>query len=196
MAELSAPDGAALFDPGLGRPCAHDVDSSMSMDSNVASWARLRVTRCARPSPEARRAWPPATCRHLILMIALPRRPWWGCGPYFLKVQHAHPLQFMGTLWLTAVGFSPVAIAYCDVRESCALGALPGPADFGRRGIPAGDPAVLLPRRFRRSCRMPRRIRRCASIAGCSVSSMDAMWFLASFHPVRCARYAAPAAAK
>ena len=25
---------------------------------------------------------------------------------YFLKVQHAHPLQFMGTLWLTAVVFS------------------------------------------------------------------------------------------
>ena len=25
---------------------------------------------------------------------------------YFLKVQHAYPLQFMGTLWLTAVVFS------------------------------------------------------------------------------------------
>ena len=41
----------------------------------------------------------------------------------------------------------PAVHVYCDVRER-GQGpgrALPGPADFGRRGnVPAGDPAVLL----------------------------------------------------
>ena len=46
--------------------------------------------------------------RYLIFgMIALAQATlvWLG-DLYFLKVQHTHPLQFMGTLWLTAVVFS------------------------------------------------------------------------------------------
>ena len=46
--------------------------------------------------------------RYMIFgTIALAQATLVGLGDlYFLKVQHAHPLQFMGTLWLTAVVFS------------------------------------------------------------------------------------------
>ena len=46
--------------------------------------------------------------RYLIFgTIALTQATLIGLGDlYFLKVQHVHPLEFMGTLWLTAVVFS------------------------------------------------------------------------------------------
>ena len=46
--------------------------------------------------------------RYLIFgTIALAQATLIGLGDlYFLKVQHVHPLEFMGTLWLTAVVFS------------------------------------------------------------------------------------------
>ncbi len=46
--------------------------------------------------------------RYLIFgTIALAQATLLGLGDlYFLKVQHNHPLEFMGTLWLTAVVFS------------------------------------------------------------------------------------------
>ena len=77
-------------------------------DSNVAEGLpegdSLRVTLTAKPVGLAAGY----LGRYLIFgTIALAQATLVGLGDlYFLKVQHAHPLQFMGTLWLTAVVFS------------------------------------------------------------------------------------------
>ena len=105
---------------------------------------------------------------------------------YFLKVQHVHPLQFMGTLWLTAIVFSFLMYTLIATFGNAgkALGVLLLVLQISGAG--GAFPLAILPSFFSAiSPFLPAThaitaLR--ASIAGYSGYEYgDAMWFLASF---------------
>lgn len=126
--------------------------------------------------------------RYLIFgTIALAQATLVGLGDlYFLKVQHAHPLQFMGTLWLTAVVFSFLLYTLIATFGNAgkALGVLLLVLQISGAG--GAFPLAILPPFFSSvSPFLPAThaitaLR--ASIAGYAGHEYgDAMWFLASF---------------
>ena len=126
--------------------------------------------------------------RYLIFgTIALTQATLVGLGDlYFLKVQHAHPLQFMGTLWLTAVVFSFLMYTLIATFGNAgkALGVLLLVLQISGAG--GAFPLAILPSFFSSvSPFLPAThaitaLR--ASIAGYAGHEYgDAMWFLASF---------------
>ena len=126
--------------------------------------------------------------RYLIFgTIALAQATLVGLGDlYFLKVQHAHPLQFMGTLWLTAVVFSFLLYTLIATFGNAgkALGVLLLVLQISGAG--GAFPLAILPSFFSSvSPFLPAThaitaLR--ASIAGYAGHEYgDAMWFLASF---------------
>ena len=126
--------------------------------------------------------------RYLIFgTIALTQATLLGLGDlYFLKVQHAHPLQFMGTLWLTAVVFSFLMYTLIATFGNAgkALGVLLLVLQISGAG--GTFPLAILPSFFSSvSPFLPAThaitaLR--ASIAGYAGHEYgDAMWFLASF---------------
>ena len=126
--------------------------------------------------------------RYLIFgTIALTQATLLGLGDlYFLKVQHAHPLQFMGTLWLTAVVFSFLMYTLIATFGNAgkALGVLLLVLQISGAG--GAFPLAILPSFFSSvSPFLPAThaitaLR--ASIAGYAGHEYgDAMWFLASF---------------
>ena len=157
-------------------------------DSNVAEGLpegdSLRVTLTAKPVGLAAGY----LGRYLIFgTIALAQATLVGLGDlYFLKVQHAHPLQFMGTLWLTAVVFSFLLYTLIATFGNAgkALGVLLLVLQISGAG--GAFPLAILPSFFSSvSPFLPathaiRALR--ASIAGYAGHEYgDAMWFLASF---------------
>ena len=157
-------------------------------DSNVAEGLpegdSLRVTLTAKPVGLAAGY----LGRYLIFgTIALAQATVVGLGDlYFLKVQHAHPLQFMATLWLTAVVFSSLLYTFIATFGNAgkALGVLFLVLQISGAG--GTFPLAILPSFFSSvSPFLPathaiRALR--ASIAGYSGHEYaDAMWFLASF---------------
>ena len=126
--------------------------------------------------------------RYLIFgTIALAQATLVGLGDlYFLKVQHTHPLQFMGTLWLTAVVFSFLLYTLIATFGNAgkALGVLFLVLQISGAG--GAFPLAILPPFFSSvSPFLPAThaitaLR--ASIAGYAGHEYaDAMWFLASF---------------
>ena len=126
--------------------------------------------------------------RYLIFgTIALAQATLVGLGDlFFLKVQHAHPLEFMGTLWLTAVVFSFLLYTFIATFGNAgkALGVLLLVLQISGAG--GAFPLAILPSFFSSvSPFLPAThaitaLR--ASIAGYSGHEYgDAMWFLASF---------------
>lgn len=126
--------------------------------------------------------------RYLIFgTIALAQATLVGLGDlYFLKVQHAHPMQFMGTLWLTAVVFSFLLYTFIATFGNAgkALGVLLLVLQISGAG--GAFPLAILPSFFSSiSPFLPAThaitaLR--ASIAGYAGHEYgDAMWFLASF---------------
>ena len=126
--------------------------------------------------------------RYLIFgTIALAQATLIGLGDlYFLKVQHVHPLEFMGTLWLTAVVFSFLMYTLIATFGNAgkALGVLLLVLQISGAG--GAFPLAILPLFFSSvSPFLPAThaitaLR--ASIAGYSGHEYrDAMWFLASF---------------
>jgi len=126
--------------------------------------------------------------RYLIFAtIALAQATLVGLGDlYFLKVQHVHPLQFMGTLWLTAIVFSFLMYTLIATFGNAgkALGVLLLVLQISGAG--GAFPLAILPSFFSAiSPFLPAThaitaLR--ASIAGYSGHEYgDAMWFLASF---------------
>ena len=126
--------------------------------------------------------------RYLIFgTIALAQATLVGLGDlYFLKVQHTHPLQFMGTLWLTAVVFSFLLYTLIATFGNAgkALGVLLLVLQISGAG--GAFPLAILPPFFSSvSPFLPAThaltaLR--ASIAGYAGHEYaDAMWFLASF---------------
>ena len=126
--------------------------------------------------------------RYLIFgTIALAQATLLGLGDlYFLKVQHNHPLEFMGTLWLTAVVFSFLLYTLIATFGNAgkALGVLLLVLQISGAG--GAFPLAILPPFFSSvSPFLPAThaitaLR--ASIAGYSGHEYaDAMWFLASF---------------
>ena len=126
--------------------------------------------------------------RYLIFgTIALAQATVVGLGDlYFLKVQHAHPLQFMATLWLTAVVFSSLLYTFIATFGNAgkALGVLFLVLQISGAG--GSFPLAILPSFFSSvSPFLPAThaitaLR--ASIAGYAGHEYaDAMWFLASF---------------
>ena len=126
--------------------------------------------------------------RYLIFgTIALAQATLVGLGDlYFLKVQHAHPLQFMGTLWLTAVVFSFLLYTLIATFGNAgkALGVLLLVLQISGAG--GAFPLVILPSfyssisPFLPATHAITALR--ASIAGYAGHEYaDAMWFLASF---------------
>ncbi len=126
--------------------------------------------------------------RYLIFgTIALAQATLVGLGDlYFLKVQHVHPLHFMGTLWLTAIVFSFLLYTLIATFGNAgkALGVLLLVLQISGAG--GAFPLVILPSFFSAiSPFLPAThaitaLR--ASIAGYSGHEYgDAMWFLASF---------------
>ena len=126
--------------------------------------------------------------RYLIFgTIALAQATLLGLGDlYFLKVQHNHPLEFMGTLWLTAVVFSFLMYTLIATFGNAgkALGVLLLVLQISGAG--GAFPLAILPPFFSSvSPFLPAThaitaLR--ASIAGYSGHEYaDAMWFLASF---------------
>ena len=157
-------------------------------DSNVAEGLpegdSLRVTLTAKPVGLAAGY----LGRYLIFgTIALAQATLVGLGDlYFLKVQHAHPLQFMGTLWLTAVVFSFLLYTLIATFGNAgkALGVLLLVLQISGAG--GAFPLAILPSFFSSvSPFLPAThaitaLR--ASIAGYSGHEYaDAMWFLSSF---------------
>ena len=157
-------------------------------DSNVAEGLpegdSLRATLTAKPVGLAAGY----LGRYLIFgTIALAQATVVGLGDlYFLKVQHAHPLQFMGTLWLTAVVFSSLLYTFIATFGNAgkALGVLFLVLQISGAG--GTFPLAILPSFFSSvSPFLPathaiKALR--ASIAGYSGHEYtDAMWFLASF---------------
>ena len=157
-------------------------------DSNVAEGLpegdSLRVTLTAKPVGLAAGY----LGRYLIFgTTALAQATVVGLGDlYFLKVQHAHPLQFMATLWLTAVVFSSLLYTFIATFGNAgkALGVLFLVLQISGAG--GTFPLAILPSFFSSvSPFLPathaiRALR--ASIAGYSGHEYaDAMWFLASF---------------
>ena len=144
----------------------------------------LRVTLTAKPVGLAAGY----LGRYLIFgTIALAQATLVGLGDlYFLKVQHAHPLQFMGTLWLTAVVFSFLLYTLIATFGNAgkALGVLLLVLQISGAG--GAFPLAILPSFFSSvSPFLPAThaitaLR--ASIAGYAGHEYgDAMWFLASF---------------
>ena len=126
--------------------------------------------------------------RYLIFgTVALAQATLLGLGDlYFLKVQHNHPLEFMGTLWLTAVVFSFLMYTLIATFGNAgkALGVLLLVLQISGAG--GAFPLAILPPFFSSvSPFLPAThaitaLR--ASIAGYSGNEYaDAMWFLASF---------------
>ena len=126
--------------------------------------------------------------RYLIFgTIALAQATLVGLGDlYFLKVQHAHPLQFMGTLWLTAVVFSFLLYTLIATFGNAgkALGVLLLVLQISGAG--GAFPLAILPSFFSSvspflsATHAITALR--ASIAGYAGHEYgDAMWFLASF---------------
>ena len=126
--------------------------------------------------------------RYLIFgTVALAQATLLGLGDlYFLKVQHNHPLEFMGTLWLTAVVFSFLLYTLIATFGNAgkALGVLLLVLQISGAG--GAFPLASLPPFFSSvSPFLPAThaitaLR--ASIAGYSGHEYaDAMWFLASF---------------
>ncbi len=126
--------------------------------------------------------------RYLIFgTIALAQATLVGLGDlYFLKVQHVHPLHFMGTLWLTAIVFSFLMYTLIATFGNAgkALGVLLLVLQISGAG--GAFPLVILPSFFSAiSPFLPAThaitaLR--ASIAGYSGHEYgDAMWFLSSF---------------
>ena len=126
--------------------------------------------------------------RYLIFgTVALAQATLLGLGDlYFLKVQHNHPLEFMGTLWLTAVVFSFLMYTLIATFGNAgkALGVLLLVLQISGAG--GAFPLAILPPFFSSvSPFLPAThaitaLR--ASIAGYSGHEYaDAMWFLASF---------------
>ena len=126
--------------------------------------------------------------RYLIFgTIALAQATLVGLGDlYFLKVQHAHPLQFMGTLWLTAVVFSFLLYTLIATFGNAgkALGVLLLVLQISGAG--GAFPLAILPSfyssisPFLPATHAITALR--ASIAGYAGHEYaDAMWFLASF---------------
>ena len=126
--------------------------------------------------------------RYLIFgTIALAQATLLGLGDlYFLKVQHNHPLEFMGTLWLTAAVFSFLMYTLIATFGNAgkALGVLLLVLQISGAG--GAFPLAILPPFFSSvSPFLPAThaitaLR--ASIAGYSGHEYaDAMWFLASF---------------
>ena len=157
-------------------------------DSNVAEGLpegdSLRATLTAKPVGLAAGY----LGRYLIFgTIALAQATLVGLGDlYFLKVQHAHPLQFMGTLWLTAVVFSFLLYTLIATFGNAgkALGVLLLVLQISGAG--GAFPLAILPpfyssiSPFLPATHAIRALR--ASIAGYSGHEYaDAMWFLASF---------------
>lgn len=157
-------------------------------DSNVAEGLpegdALRATLTAKPFGLAAGY----LGRYLIFgTIALAQATLVGLGDlYFLKVQHAHPLQFMGTLWLTAVVFSFLLYTLIATFGNAgkALGVLLLVLQISGAG--GAFPLAILPSFFSSvSPFLPAThaitaLR--ASIAGYAGHEYgDAMWFLASF---------------
>ena len=157
-------------------------------DSNVADGLPegdpLRATLTAKPVGLAAGY----LGRYMIFgTIALAQATVVGLGDlYFLKVQHAHPLQFMGTLWLTAVVFSFLMYTLIATFGNAgkALGVLLLVLQISGAG--GAFPLAILPSFFSSvSPFLPathaiKALR--ASIAGYSGHEYaDAMWFLASF---------------
>ena len=152
-------------------------------DSNVVE-DPLRATLTAKPVGLAAGY----LGRYLIFgTIALAQATLVGLGDlYFLKVQHVHPLQFMGTLWLTAIVFSFLMYTLIATFGNAgkALGVLLLVLQISGAG--GAFPLVILPSFFSAiSPFLPAThaitaLR--ASIAGYSGHEYgDAMWFLASF---------------
>ena len=126
--------------------------------------------------------------RYLIFgTIALAQATLVGLGDlFFLKVQHAHPLEFMGTLWLTAVVFSFLLYTFIATFGNAgkALGVLLLVLQISGAG--GSFPLAILPSFFSSvSPFLPAThaiVALRASIAGYSGHEYgDAMWFLASF---------------
>ena len=157
-------------------------------DSNVAEGLpegdALRATLTAKPVGLAAGY----LGRYLIFgTIALAQATLVGLGDlYFLKVQHAHPLQFMGTLWLTAVVFSfllyTLIATFGNVGK--ALGVLLLVLQISGAG--GAFPLAILPSfyssisPFLPATHAITALR--SSIAGYAGHEYgDAMWFLASF---------------
>lgn len=126
--------------------------------------------------------------RYLIFgTIALAQATLVGLGDlYFLKVQHTHPLQFMGTLWLTAVVFSFLLYTLIATFGNAgkALGVLLLVLQISGAG--GAFPLAILPSfyssisPFLPATHAITALR--ASIAGYAGHEYgDAMWFLASF---------------
>ena len=126
--------------------------------------------------------------RYLIFgTIALTQATLIGLGDlYFLKVQHVHPLEFMGTLWLTAVVFSFLMYTLIATFGNAgkALGVLLLVLQISGAG--GAFPLAILPSfyssisPFLPATHAMTALR--ASIAGYSGHEYrDAMWFLASF---------------
>ena len=126
--------------------------------------------------------------RYLIFgTVALAQATLLGLGDlYFLKVQHNHPLEFMGTLWLTAVVFSFLMYTLIATFGNAgkALGVFLLVLQISGAG--GAFPLAILPPFFSSvSPFLPAThaitaLR--ASIAGYSGHEYaDAMWFLASF---------------
>ncbi len=157
-------------------------------DSNVADGLPegdpLRATLTAKPVGLAAGY----LGRYLIFgTIALTQATLVGLGDlYFLKVQHAHPLQFMGTLWLTAVVFSFLLYTLIATFGNAgkALGVLLLVLQISGAG--GAFPLAILPSfyssisPFLPATHAIKALR--ASIAGYAGHEYgDAMWFLASF---------------
>ena len=157
-------------------------------DSNVAEGLpegdALRATLTAKPVGLAAGY----LGRYLIFgTIALAQATLVGLGDlYFLKVQHAHPLQFMGTLWLTAVVFSFLLYTLIATFGNAgkALGVLLLVLQISGAG--GAFPLAILPSfyssisPFLPATHAITALR--ASIAGYAGHEYgDAMWFLASF---------------
>ena len=157
-------------------------------DSNVAEGLAeddpLRATLTASPI----RLSAGYLGRYLIFgTVALAQATLLGLGDlYFLKVQHNHPLEFMGTLWLTAVVFSFLMYTLIATFGNAgkALGVLLLVLQISGAG--GAFPLAILPPFFSSvSPFLPAThaitaLR--ASIAGYSGHEYaDAMWFLASF---------------
>lgn len=157
-------------------------------DSNVVEGLpeddSLRVTLTAKPVGLAAGY----LGRYLIFgTIALAQATLVGLGDlYFLKVQHAHPLQFMGTLWLTAVVFSFLLYTLIATFGNAgkALGVLLLVLQISGAG--GAFPLAILPpfyssiSPFLPATHAITALR--ASIAGYAGHEYgDAMWFLASF---------------
>ena len=126
--------------------------------------------------------------RYLIFgTIALAQATLVGLGDlFFLKVQHAHPVQFMATLWLTAIVFSFLLYTFIATFGNAgkALGVLFLVLQISGAG--GSFPLAILPSFFSSvSPFLPAThaiVALRASIAGYSGHEYgDAMWFLASF---------------